>query len=74
MKLIYNPIFLEHDTGMHPENKKRLSSLGDLPVTELENGEKYLELVHTPDYIKRIKDLSAEKNKRSECGRWRSSG
>ena len=59
MKLIYNPIFLEHDTGMHPENKKRLSSLGDLPVTELENGEKYLELVHTPDYIKRIKDLSA---------------
>ena len=59
MKLIYNPIFLEHDTGMHPENKKRLSSLGELPVTELENGEKYLELVHIPEYIKRIKDLSA---------------
>jgi len=59
MKLIYNPIFLEHDTGMHPENKKRLSSLGELPVTELENGEKYLELVHTPGYIKKIKDLSA---------------
>ena len=60
MKLIYNPIFLEHDTGMHPENKKRLSSLGELPVTELENGEKYLELVHTPEYIKKIKDLSAK--------------
>ena len=59
MKLIYNPVFLEHDTGMHPENKKRLSSLGELPVTELENGEKYLELVHTPEYIKRIKDMSA---------------
>ncbi len=60
MKLIYNPVFLKHDTGMHPENKKRLSSLGELPVTKLENGEKYLELVHTPEYIKRIKDLSAK--------------
>lgn len=59
MKLIYNPIFLEHDTGMHPENKKRLSSLGELPTTKIENGEKYLELVHTPEYIKKIKDLSA---------------
>jgi len=58
MKLIYNPIFLEHDTGMHPENKKRLSSLGELPVTKIENGEKYLELVHTPEYIKKIKDMS----------------
>jgi len=60
MKLIYNPVFLKHDTGMHPENKKRLSSLGELPVTELENGKKYLELVHTSQYIKRIKDLSTK--------------
>ncbi len=56
MKFIYNPVFLEHDTGMHPENKKRLSSLGDIPVTELENGEKYLELVHTPEYISSVKN------------------
>ena len=55
MKLIYNPVFLEHDTGMHPENKKRLTSLGDLPVTELESGEKYLTLVHTPQYIQEVK-------------------
>ena len=61
MQLIYNPVFLKHDTGMHPENKKRLSSLGELPITEIENGEKYLELVHTPEYIKRIKDMAAAK-------------
>lgn len=61
MKLIYNPVFLKHDTGMHPENKKRLSSLGELPITEIENGEEYLELVHTPGYIKRIKDMAAAK-------------
>mgnify|MGYP003704689963 CR=1 FL=1 len=24
MEIIYNKVFLEHDTGMHPENKKRL--------------------------------------------------
>jgi len=58
MKLIYNPVFLEHDTGMHPENKKRLSSLQNLPVTELENGEQYLELIHTKEYIDKIKYFS----------------
>ncbi len=55
MELIYNPIFLQHDTGMHPENKKRLSSLGELPVTEVKNGEEFLTLVHSNDYIKRVK-------------------
>jgi acetoin utilization deacetylase AcuC-like enzyme len=55
MNLIYNPIFLEHDTGMHPENKKRLSSLGDLPVSDIINGEQYLQLIHTPEYINRVK-------------------
>ncbi|MBT4576321.1 MAG: histone deacetylase family protein, partial [Candidatus Cloacimonetes bacterium] len=43
---------------MHPENIKRLTSLGELPVTEIVNGEKYLELVHSPEYIKKIKDMS----------------
>jgi acetoin utilization deacetylase AcuC-like enzyme len=56
MNLIFNKIFLEHDTGMHPENRKRLLSLGELPETEIENGERYLELVHTREYIKRVKE------------------
>lgn len=55
MHLIYNPVFLEHDTGMFPENKKRLSSLADLPEQEIINGEKYLQLVHTPEYIEYIR-------------------
>jgi len=59
MKLIYNPVFLEHDTGMHPENKKRLTSLGDLPISELKNGEEYLTLVHSTDYIERVKNACA---------------
>jgi len=56
MKLIYNSVFLEHDTGMHPENKKRLLSLGELPETEITSGEKYLTLVHSEDYIDWVKD------------------
>jgi len=55
MKLLYNKIFLEHDTGMHPENRKRLESLGNLKETEIENGEKYLELIHTKDHITKVK-------------------
>ena len=59
MNILYNSIFLEHDTGMHPENKKRLLSCGDLPESKIENGEKYLSLVHDQKYIKEIKDICA---------------
>ena len=60
MKILYNSIFLEHDTGMHPENRKRLEECGDLPETAIENGEKYLTLFHTPEYIDRVKKACKE--------------
>ena len=56
MKLIYNKIFLEHDTGTHPENAERLRALGDLMETEINSGERYLKLIHTGDYIERVKN------------------
>ncbi|MFH1642023.1 MAG: histone deacetylase [Nanoarchaeota archaeon] len=55
MKIIYNKIFLEHDTGMHPENKKRLISLGKLPEMKIDNPNKNLQLVHTKEYIDKVK-------------------
>jgi len=55
MKPIYNKIFLEHDTGMHPENKRRLEVL-KLRSNKVLNGERYLYLVHSKKYIKRVKD------------------
>ncbi len=55
MKIIYNKIFLEHDTGMHPESKKRLEVLG-LKSLKVESGEKYLSLVHDKYYIKQVKE------------------
>lgn len=58
MKLIYNKIFLEHNTGMHPENRKRLESLGPLPQTEIESGEPFLSLIHSQAHIEHIKEAS----------------
>lgn len=55
MRLIFNKIFLEHDTGFHPENKDRLKLFLDTPETQIENGEKFLRLAHTEEYINRVK-------------------
>ena len=55
MDIIYNKIFLEHDTGMHPENKKRLMVCDGLSESRLVNGEPYLNLVHDEAYINHIK-------------------
>ncbi|MBU0615286.1 MAG: histone deacetylase [Nanoarchaeota archaeon] len=40
---------------MHPENRKRLECFKGLEETDILNGEKYLDLVHTKEYIQRIK-------------------
>jgi acetoin utilization deacetylase AcuC-like enzyme len=59
MNIIYHPIFLEHDTGYHPENANRLKSLGELEKSDFESGEKYLELVHDPNYIEMVRKASS---------------
>lgn len=61
MKIIYNSIFLRHDTDNHPENRKRLEAFGKLQETELSDAEQYLELFHQKDYIDRIKNPVADK-------------
>lgn len=58
MKLLYNRICQRHDTGMHPENKKRLEVFSDIPETEFPNGEQYLELVHDPAYINQVREAA----------------
>ena len=65
--LVYDPIYLEHDTGSHPENSRRLlammshleetgakaklTSLAPRPATIEELG-----MVHTPEYISSIRE------------------
>lgn len=60
MDIIFNRIFLEHDTGMHPENRKRLESLGKIKESVVENGEKYLEIFHDKKYVKKVRELCAK--------------
>jgi acetoin utilization deacetylase AcuC-like enzyme len=55
MNFIYNKIFLEHDTGIHPESKRRFDYLKNIKEQDVENGEKYLELVHPKAYIEFVK-------------------
>ncbi|MBK7094426.1 MAG: histone deacetylase [Saprospiraceae bacterium] len=51
MKIIYNDIFLKHDTGHHPENKERLRAFKNLESSDIIDGRPYLELVHNGQYI-----------------------
>ncbi|MEN0005706.1 MAG: histone deacetylase [Bacteroidota bacterium] len=59
MHLLYHPIFLEHETGLHPENKQRLTAFTDLPPAALDDGYAYLDLIHTPRHIQRIQTACA---------------
>lgn len=56
MKLIFNKIFLQHDTGSHPESIKRLLAFPDVPETDIIDGTPYLGLVYGPEYIELIKN------------------
>ncbi|MBT4824579.1 histone deacetylase [Candidatus Woesearchaeota archaeon] len=61
MKLIYNKIFLEHETGTHPENKARLlafQGIEETPLSEIPNGEQFLRLVHGRRHIRRVQEAS----------------
>jgi len=60
MEIIYNKVFLEHDTGMHPENKKRLECFGKLKEEKIESGEKYLSLIHDKYYVQKVKEACAK--------------
>jgi len=59
MNLIYNKIFLKHKKSKHPECPERLSYFDKhLKESELEKGEKYLDLVYDKEYTNLIKNFS----------------
>lgn len=59
MNIIYNKIFLDHYSKYeHPERPERLLAFGNLEQSEIENGEKYLNLVYEKAYIEKIKNAS----------------
>lgn len=62
MRFIYNKIFLEHKSNDHPESPERLLAFDNLEESEIENGEKYLNLIYDNDYIELIKKASEKEN------------
>jgi acetoin utilization deacetylase AcuC-like enzyme len=60
MDLLYHPIYTQHETGMHPENKKRIEVFAGLPEATLHNGTDYLSLVHRKDYVEQVKAACAQ--------------
>ena len=61
MKLISHPIFLKHDLDGHPECAERIKkALKTFKYEKAKNGETYLQLVHSTDYINKIKKASKE--------------
>jgi len=69
--LVYDPIYLEHDTGGHVENSRRLiETMSHLKKTGIKDkltslapraaSAEELEMVHTPEYISYVKTKAAE--------------
>ena len=59
MELIFSSDCLLHNTGGHPECIERLDAFRDLPNNVAPPGEQFLELVHTSDYIEKVRQSCA---------------
>lgn len=56
MKLLFNHTFLDHNIGSAYEGSYRLNDFSDLDSTDAD-GEQFLALVHSVDYINQIKEF-----------------
>ncbi len=59
MDVFFDPVFLKHDTGAHPENAGRLELLLDYldesQIKKPRDGEEFLKLAHEAGYIEQVK-------------------
>lgn len=55
MKYIFRSECLQHYTGSHPERADRLNQFRDLENTQIPSGEPFLEIVHSPAYIEKVR-------------------
>lgn len=56
MKTLFNKLFLEHNPECEFEGAYRIKDFCDQPDAQAIDGEKYLELIHTKRYIRKIKN------------------
>ena len=59
MQYIFRSECLQHQTGNHPECAARLHAFDTLPNADIPAGASYLQLVHSSDYIQKVKDNCA---------------
>ncbi len=60
MKLISHTVFLKHNLSEHPEKADRIrKALKTFEYEEAADGEAHLSKVHTPRYIRKVKEASA---------------
>lgn len=59
MKLLYNDIFLQHETGYHPENKNRFTAFRDLSNTNFPDASDWLTLIHSRAYLEKVQRACA---------------
>ncbi len=61
MKIIANPVFFDHDTGQHPENRRRIEAVPVEHYTDITyDGAEYLSLIHKRDHIQRVQEASRQ--------------
>jgi len=65
MKLLFNKIFLDHNVDSPFEGKYRLEGFSGLETTD-SDGEKYLKLAHSEEYIAKIRDACENNNSIAE--------
>ncbi len=66
MKILFNKIFLEHNPETEGEGAYRIKDFCDQPDTPGLDGEKYLELVHSKRYIRKIQNACKLKSMLAE--------
>ncbi len=65
MDILFNSKFLKHNVDSDAEGAYRIADFGDLPDIEAD-GEPYLGLIHTPEYIQKIKEACANEEMLAE--------
>ncbi|HSG68281.1 MAG TPA: hypothetical protein VK994_06205 [Bacteroidales bacterium] len=66
MEILFNRKFLKHNVDSEAEGAYRMADFNDLPDSEA-NGEPYFELIHTPEYIERIRKACLNKEIMAEA-------
>ena len=54
MRFIFHHAFLQHDTGMHPENARRLAAFKDLPDSGIPFEVEPILAIHQAEYLEKI--------------------